>query len=108
VKSLEYKTELALVKAQNIDITRFEDQLEEFKTAFGRNWRLSSEGFEDAIKRIGEAIKDLERTKIALNKSADNLRHANNKAEDLSIKKLTRGNPTMIAKFQDLKNKKIK
>nr|MBP7568310.1 DUF2130 domain-containing protein [Burkholderiaceae bacterium] len=102
-KALAYKSELALVKAQNLDITRFETQLDEFKTAFGRNWRLASDGFEEAIKRIDEAIKDLEKTKEALHKSANNLRLANDKAEDLTIKKLTRGNPTMAAQFAALK-----
>lgn len=104
MKSLAYKSELALVKAQNLDITRFETQLDDFKTAFGRNWRLASEGFEEAVKRIDEAIKDLEKTKDALYKSANNLRLANDKAEDLTIKKLTRGNPTMAEKFAELKN----
>jgi len=104
MKSLAYKSELALVRAQNLDITQFETQLDDFKTAFGRNWRLASEGFEEAIKRIDEAIKDLEKTKDALYKSANNLRLANDKAEDLSIKKLTRGNPTMATKFAALKN----
>ncbi|KRB29352.1 DUF2130 domain-containing protein [Acidovorax sp. Root70] len=103
MKSLQYKSELALVKAQNLDITKFESQLEEFKGAFGRNWRLASDGFEEAVKRIDEAIKDLEKTKEALHKSANNLRLANDKAEDLTIKKLTRGNPTMAAKFAELK-----
>ena len=103
MKSLQYKHELALVKAQNLDITRFESQLEDFKGAFGRNWRLASDGFEEAVKRIDEAIKDLEKTKEALHKSANNLRLANDKAEDLTIKKLTRGNPTMAAKFAELK-----
>ncbi len=104
MKSLAYKAELALVRAQNLDITRFETQLDDFKTAFGRNWRLASEGFEEAVKRIDEAIKDLEKTKDALYKSANNLRLANDKAEDLTIKKLTRGNPTMAAKFAELKD----
>ena len=104
MNSLQYKAELALVKAQNVDITRFETQLDDFKTAFGRNWRLASDGFEEAVKRIDEAIKDLEKTKEALYKSANNLRLANDKAEDLTIKKLTRGNPTMAAKFEELKN----
>ena len=103
-KALAYKSELALVKAQNLDITRFETQLDDFKTAFGRNWRLASDGFEEAVKRIDEAIKDLEKTKDALYKSANNLRLANDKAEDLTIKKLTRGNPTMAAKFAELKD----
>lgn len=104
LNSLKYKTELALVKAQNIDITNFETQLSDFKSTFGRNWRLASDGFEEAIKRIDEAIKDLEKTKQALHKSASNLRLANDKAEDLTIKKLTRGNPTMKQMFTELEN----
>ena len=104
MKSLEYKNELAVMREQNIDISRFETQLDEFKTAFGRNWRLASDGFEEAIKRIDEAIKDLEKTKDALYKSANNLRLANDKAEDLTVKKLTRDNPTMAAKFDALSN----
>jgi hypothetical protein len=107
MKSLEYKSELALVRAQNIDITNFETQLDDFRSAFGRNWRLASDGFEEAIKRIDEAIKDLEKTKEALHKSANNLRIANDKAEDLTIKKLTRGNPTMAAKFAELKDNTV-
>lgn len=103
MNSLHYKSELALVKAQNVDITRFETQLDDFKTAFGRNWRLASDGFEEAVKRIDEAIRDLEKTKDALYKSANNLRLANEKAEDLTVKKLIRGNPTMTAKFDELK-----
>ena len=101
--SLKYKTELALVKAQNLDITNFETQLGDFKTTFGRNVRLASDGFDEAVKRIDEAIKDLEKTKEALYKTANNLRLANDKAEDLTIKRLTRGNPTMAAKFEELK-----
>ena len=107
MKSLQYKSELALVKAQNLDITKFETQLDEFKTAFGRNWRLASDGFEEAVKRIDEAIKDLEKTKEALHKSANNLRLANDKAEYLTIMMLTRGNPTMAAKFAELKQAQI-
>jgi len=102
LKSLQYKSELAQVRAQNLDITKFESQLNDFKTTFGRNWRLASEGFEEAVKRIDEAIKDLERTKEALHKSANNLRLANDKAEDLTIKKLTRDNPTMAARFAEV------
>ena len=105
LNSMKYKSELALVRSQNVDITKFETQLDEFKSAFGRNWRLASEGFEEAIKRIDEAIKDLEKTKEALHKSANNLRLANDKADDLTIKKLTRGNPTMAAKFAELPGK---
>ncbi len=105
LNAMKYKSELALVRSQNVDITKFETQLDEFKTAFGRNWRLASEGFEEAVKRIDEAIKDLEKTKEALHKSANNLRLANDKADDLTIKKLTRGNPTMAAKFEELPGK---
>lgn len=103
INSLKYRMELALVKAQNADITDFESQLDDFKNAFGRNWRLASDGFEEAVKRIDEAVKDLEKTKEALHKSANNLRLANDKAEDLTVKRLTRGNPTMVAKFAELK-----
>nr|WP_253257509.1 DUF2130 domain-containing protein [Arthrobacter sp. Hiyo1] len=106
MNSLKYKTELALVKAQNIDITNFEQQIEDFKDVFGRNWRLASDGFGEAIKRIDEAIKDLEKTKAALHKSANNLRLANDKAEDLTIRKLTRGNATMAARFVELEQAK--
>ena len=102
LNAMKYKSELALVRSQNVDITKFETQLDEFKTAFGRNWRPASEGLEEAVKRIDEAIKDLEKTKEALHKSANNLRLANDKADDLTIKKLTRGNPTMAAKFEEL------
>ncbi|MDQ8022084.1 MAG: DUF2130 domain-containing protein [Moraxellaceae bacterium] len=105
MNSQQYKSELALVRAQNVDITNFENQLDDFKTAFGRNWRLASDGFEEAVKRIDEAIKDLEKTKEALHKSANNLRLANDKAEDLTVKRLTRGNPTMAAKFAELKDR---
>jgi hypothetical protein len=105
LNAMKYKSELALVRSQNVDITKFETQLDEFKTAFGRNWRLASEGFEEAVKRIDDAIKDLEKTKEALHKSANNLRLANDKADDLTIKKLTRGNPTMAAKFEELPGK---
>jgi hypothetical protein len=101
LKSMSYRAELALVKTQNLDITNFEDQLADFKSSFGRNYRLASDGFEEAVKRIDEAIKDLEKTKEALHKSANNLRIANDKAEDLTVKKLTRGNPTMAAKFRN-------
>ena len=104
LNAMKYKSELALVRSQNVDITKFETQLDEFKTSFGRNWRLASEGFEEAVKRIDDAIRDLEKTKEALHKSANNLRLANDKADDLTIKKLTRGNPTMAAKFAQLDN----
>lgn len=102
MNSLRYKTELALLKTQNVDVTNFEARLDDFKVAFGRNWRLASDGFEEAVRRIDEAIKDLEKTKEALHKSANNLRLANDKAEELTVKRLTRGNPTMAAKFSEL------
>jgi hypothetical protein len=102
LNSLKYRSELALVKAQNIDITNFEQQVDEFKSVFGRNVRLASEGFDEAVKRIDEAIKDLEKTKEALHKTANNLRLANNKAQDLTIQKLTKGNATMATKFAEL------
>ena len=100
--SLSYKAELARIKEQNLDITNFEADLDEFKSGFNRNYRLASEKFATAIKEIDKSIASLEKTKEALLGSEKNLRIANDKAEDLSIKKLTRGNPTMAAKFLDL------
>jgi hypothetical protein len=102
--SLKYKTELAVVKAQNIDITNFENELDEFKTGFARNYELASKKFKTAIEEIDKTIDHLQKTKDALLGSENNLRLANNKAEDLSVKKLTRKNPTMEAKFAELKN----
>ena len=102
--SLKYKTELALVKAQNVDITNFENRLKEFKTGFARNYKLASEKFQTAIEEIDKTINHLQRTKDALLGSENNLRLANDKADDLTIKKLTKGNPTMAAKFADLGN----
>lgn len=104
--SLKYKTELALVKAQNIDITNFENDLETFKTGFARNYELASKKFKTAIEEIDKTIDHLQKTKDALLGSENNLRLANNKADDLTVKKLTRGNPTMAAKFAELKNEK--
>jgi hypothetical protein len=101
--SLKYKSELALVKAQNVDITNFENDLEAFKTAFGRNYGLASEKFQTAIDEIDKSIKHLEKTKEALLGTDRNLRLANDKAQEVTIKKLTRKNPTMAAKFADLK-----
>ena len=101
--ALQYKNELALVKAQNIDITNFEDELESFKTAFGNNYRLASEKFKAAIDEIDKSIKHLEKTKEALIGTDRNLRLANDKAQDVTIKKLTRKNPTMAAKFAEVK-----
>ena len=101
--SLKYKTELALVKAQNVDITHFEDELEAFKTAFGRNYDLASKRFKTAIDEIDKSIDHLQKTKEALLGTDRNLRLANDKAQDVTIKKLTRKNPTMAAKFDELK-----
>ena len=106
MNSLKYKSELALVKAQNIDVTNFEDQLNDFRDSFGRNYRLASEKFKTAIDSIDKSIVQLQKTKENLLRSEDNLRIANNKADDLSVKKLTRGNPTMAAKFDELNEDK--
>jgi hypothetical protein len=100
--SLKYKTELALVRAQNIDITNFETKLDEFKTGFARNYRLASDKFQIAIDEIDKTITHLQRTKDALLGSENNLRLANNRLDDLTVKKLTKGNPTMAAKFSKL------
>lgn len=105
--SLKYKSELALVKAQNIDITNFEDQLNDFRESFGRNYRLASEKFKSAIDSIDKSIAQLQKTKDALLSSENNLRIANNKADELTVKKLTRGNPTMAAKFNEPKKNKL-
>lgn len=102
VKSLEAKRQLVALQEQNIDITNFEQSMEEFKHAFGRNYELAGRKFSEAIEGIDKTIKQLEKTKQALLSSENNLRLANDKAQDLTIKKLTRGNPTMAAKFNDL------
>lgn len=102
MNSLQYKAELALVRNQNIDITNFEDNLGKFKEGFAKNFDLASRKFKTAIEEIDKTIDHLQKTKEALLSSGDNLRHANNKADDLTIKKLTRGNPTMAAKFAEL------
>ncbi|WP_441280817.1 DUF2130 domain-containing protein [Tardiphaga sp. 862_B3_N1_1] len=104
LNSLKYKTELALVKAQNIDITQFENQLETFKNGFARNYDLASKNFQTAIAEIDKSIDHLQKTKDALVGTDRNLRLANDKAQDVTIKKLTRGNPTMAAKFAELKS----
>ena len=100
--SLKYKTELAIVKAQNIDITNFEGELESFKGAFAKNYDLASRRFTTAIEEIDKSINHLQKTKDALLGCDRNLRLANDKAQDVTIKKLTRGNPTMAAKFADI------
>lgn len=101
----QYKAELALVKAQNVDITNFENQLEAFKTAFGKNYDLASRRFQTAIDEIDKSIDHLQKTRDALLGADRNLRLANDKAQDVTIKKLTRGNPTMKARFDELKNR---
>jgi hypothetical protein len=102
LNSMKYKAELALVRSQNIDITNFEDNVTAFKEGFARNYDLASRKFKTAIEEIDKTIDHLQKTKDALLSSENNLRLANNKAEDLSVKKLTRGNPTMAAKFAEL------
>lgn len=102
MNSLQYKAELALVRSQNIDITNFEEKMNKFKEGFARNYDLASRKFKDAIDGIDKTIKELEKTKAALLSSENNLRLANEKTEDLTIKKLTHGNPTMRAMFDDL------
>lgn len=100
--SLKYKSELELVKAQNIDITNFESDLDEFKKGFARNYDLASRKFKTAIDEIDKTITHLQKTKDALLGSENNLRLANNKANDLTVKKLTKNNPTMAEKFQEI------
>ncbi|WP_413442734.1 DUF2130 domain-containing protein [Synechococcus sp. MIT S1220] len=104
LKSLEYKAELALVKSQNIDVTSFENDLETFKNAFSRNYDLASRRFQTAIDEIDKSIDHLQKTKDALLGADRNLRLANNKAQDVTVKKLTRQNPTMAAKFAELRD----
>lgn len=104
MSSLKYKSELALVKAQNIDITNFETELDTFKIAFAKNYDLASRHFQTAIDEIDKSINHLQKTKDALLGTVRNLRLANDKAQDVTIKKLTRGNPTMAAKFEELKD----
>src|SRR5690606_17425559 len=105
MNSLNYKSELALVKAQNIDITNFESELETFKTAFAKNYDLASRHFQTSIDEIDKSINHLQKTKDALLGTVRNLRLANDKAQDVTIKKLTRKNLTMAAKFEELEGK---
>ena len=102
LNTVAYKSELALVRAQSIDITKFEDELDQFKAGFGRNFDLASRKFQTAIDEIDKSIDHLQKTKEALLGCDRNLRLANDKAQDVTIKKLTRGNPTMAAKFSEL------
>lgn len=103
MNSLKYKAELALVKNQNIDITNFEEKINSFKDGFAKNYDLASRKFHSAIEEIDKVVARLQKTKEALLSSDNNLRLANQKAEDLTIKRLTHGNPTMKAKFDELK-----
>jgi hypothetical protein len=102
MNSLQYKAELAMVKNQNIDITNFEEKINNFKEGFARNYDLASRKFKTAIDEIDKTIDHLQKTKDALLSSDNNLRLANQKAEELTIKRLTHGNPTMKAKFEGL------
>lgn len=102
LNSLKYKTELALVRAQNLDITNFEARLETFKTGFAKNYELASKRFQTAIEEIDKSIDHLQKTKEALQGADRNLRLAHDKAQDVTIKKLTWKNPTMAAKFAEL------
>ena len=97
--SLKYKSELALIREQNVDVTNFEEKLETFKTAFGKNYDLANRKFSTAIDEIDKSISHLQKTKDALLSTDRNLRLANDKAQDVTIKKLTRNNPTMATKF---------
>ena len=102
LNSLQYKQELALMRDQHINITHFEEDLETFKKGFARNYELASKKFQTAIDEIDKTIKSLEKTKAALLSSENNLRFANNKAEDLTVKKLVKNNPTMKQRFEEL------
>jgi len=104
MSSLQYKTELALVKSQQIDITNFETELDLFKTAFARNYDLASRHFQTAVEEIDKSILHLQKTKDALLTTSNNLRLANNKSQDVTVRRLTRDNPTMAAKFEALKD----
>ena len=102
MKSLEYKAELSLMRNQHIDIADFEQNMNDFKTGFAKNYLSASNHFETAIKEIDNSIAKMEKVKKELTTTSNQLRLANNKAADLSIKKLTKGNPTMQQKFNDL------
>ena len=102
MNSMQYKAELSLMRNQSVDITNFEEKIDAFKEGFARNYELASRKFKTAIDEIDKTILHLNKTKQALLSSENNLRLANNKADDLTIKKLTRGNPTMKAKFDEL------
>ena len=101
--SLEYKKELALIRAQNVDVENFENDLNEFKDKIAYNYRLANKKFKDAVDEIDKTIDHLEKVKKELLGSDNNLRIANKKVDDVSVKKLTKDNPTMKAKFDELK-----
>ena len=103
LNSLGYRQELEQIRNQNIDISHFEQDMNDFKDKFSRNFRIASERFQKAIEEIDKTILHLNKTKEALLSSENNLRLANNKAEDLTIKRLTKNNPTMKAKFEQLR-----
>jgi len=105
MNSMEYKAELSMMRSQNVDVTNFEEKMNAFKTGFAKNYELASRKFQTAIDEIDKTIIHLQKTKDALLSSENNLRLANNKADDLTIKKLTRGNPTMKAKFDERSDK---
>ena len=107
MNALKYKTELALVKAQNIDVTNFEAELDSFKSGFAKNFDLASKRFQTAIDEIDKSIDHLQKTKEALQGTDRNLRLANDKAQDITVKKLTKNNPTMIEKFSEIKNQDL-
>ncbi|MBQ2991605.1 MAG: DUF2130 domain-containing protein [Clostridia bacterium] len=105
LNSLVYRQQLAEIRSQNIDVTNFESEMEDFKAKFGRNYELASRRFKEAIEEIDKTISHLQKTKDALLGSVNNLRLANNKAQDLTIKRLTKNNPTMQAKFAELEGR---
>ena len=104
LSSVAYRNELAVIRNQNIDITNFENEMNDFKVRFSKNYELASRRFKEAIDEIDKTISHLQKTKDALLSSVNNLRLANNKAQDLSIKRLTKNNPTMQQKFAELEN----
>jgi hypothetical protein len=103
LNAVQYKKALAIERNNNLDITHFEENMEEFKSKFGRNYELASKKFKDAIDSIDKTIKDLEKTRAALVSSENNLRLANDKAQDLSIKKLTKNAPSVLEKFEEIR-----